>query len=99
MINTIRLRKFIGWLGMFLPWLCVVLSKGFPQSISITYYNELVCPVFMIILGSASLLLLAYNGYEPIDDCINTLAGFCGLGICLFPCTPPQNKIGMVGIF
>jgi prepilin signal peptidase PulO-like enzyme (type II secretory pathway) len=44
------------------------------------------------------LLLLAYDGYEPIDDCVNTLAGFCGLGICLFPCTPPES-IGIVGTF
>lgn len=53
----------------------------------------------MIILGSASLLLLAYDGYEKIDDKVNTYAGICGLGICLFPCTPPNDYIGLVGVF
>ena len=29
---------------------------------------------------------MCYKGYEKIDDIINTLTGFAGLCICLFPC-------------
>lgn len=84
-INTIRLRAMIGWLGMLLPWLVVLLVGYFPRSISATWYTN-ACTVFMIVLGSASLLLICYKGYELIDDIILTIAGVAGLGICLFPC-------------
>lgn len=84
MINTIRLRTMIGWLGMLLPWLVALLVGEIPPSISSTYYTN-ACAVFMIVLGSASFLLMSYKGYEKIDDIIYTLAGINGLGICLFP--------------
>lgn len=40
----------------------------------------------MIILGSASMTLVSYKGYELIDDIILTLAGIAGFMICIFPC-------------
>ena len=57
-----------------------------PQSISITYYEfQTAMPALMIILGSASILLFAYKGYEKIDDVLNSIAGMFGLLILLFP--------------
>ena len=35
-INTARLRAMIGWLGMLLPWIVVLLTGSFPPSISAT---------------------------------------------------------------
>ena len=68
MINTIRLRCTIGWLGMLLPWIVLIMSNiygyGFPDSISATYYIPTCITPFMIILGSAGLLLFSYKGYE-----------------------------------
>ena len=90
-INTTRLRCTIGWLAIILPWLSVFLSMVFshtiwPQSISITYYEfQTAMPALMIILGSASILLFAYKGYEKIDDVLNSIAGMFGLLILLFP--------------
>lgn len=84
-INTLRLRAIIGWLGMLLPWIVVVLIKDFPQSISATWYTN-ACTPFMIILGSASMLLICYKGYTTFDDVVLTCAGIAGLCICLFPC-------------
>lgn len=99
MINTIRLRCTIGWLGMLLPWLVLILSSaygyGFPDSISATYYIPTCITPFMIILGSAGLLLFSYKGYDKQDDIICTLAGVFGLGICIFPCF----AYGRVGTF
>ena len=90
MINTTRLRCTIGWLGMLLPWMVLILSfaygHGFPNSISQTYYFEPCITPFMIILGSAGLLLFSYKGYENIDDIVCTIAGLFALGICIFPC-------------
>ena len=90
MINTRRLRCTIGWLGMLLPWLVLLMSNiygcGFPDSISATYYIPTCITPFMIILGSAGLLLLSYKGYDRQDDIVCTIAGVFAVGICLFSC-------------
>ena len=94
-INTVRLRATIGWLGMLLPWIVALLIGYIPASISATWYTN-ACTVFMIILGSASFLLISYKGYERIDDILLTCSGISGLGVCLFPCaiTSTHEKIG-----
>lgn len=90
MINTTRLRCTIGWLGMLLPWIVLILScaygYGFPDSISATYYLPTCITPFMIILGSAGLLLFSYKGYDKQDDIVCSIAGVFALGICLFSC-------------
>ena len=98
MINTVRLRAMLGWLGMLLPWIVyglsfiapeysVYLDHFFPvDSISATYYISTCIAPFMIILGSAGLLLISYKGYDRQDDIVCTLAGIFGLLICIFPC-------------
>lgn len=85
MINTKRLRCFIGWLAVLLPWIVSAVLWDIPPSISATYYTK-ACPVFMIVLGAASILLMFYDGYDIIDDVVNTAAGVFGIAICLFPC-------------
>lgn len=97
MIDVKRLRTLLGCLGMFLPWIVVLLIKYFPQSISATWYTN-ASTVFMIILGSACLLLISYSGYDKQDDIVSTLAGIFGLGICIFPCRVDE-VIGKVGTF
>lgn len=93
-VNTARLRATLGWLGMLLPWIVVLLTKGFPSSISATYYTN-ASTVFMIILGSAGILLMCYKGYCRLDDIIFTAAGIFGLCICLFPCwTSTADRVG-----
>lgn len=85
----------LGWLGMLLPWIVVLLIGYFPASISATWYTN-ACTVFMIILGSASILLMCYKGYDLQDDLVLTASGIAGLGICLFPCsiTNSADKVG-----
>ena len=96
-INTLRLRAMIGWLGMLLPWIVVLLIHYFPVSISATWYTN-ACTAFMIILGSASFLLICYNGYTKVDDILLTCSGIAGLCICLFPCSVDEVS-GKVGTF
>lgn len=99
MINTPRLRATIGWLGMLLPWIVVLLIGYFPPSISFTWYTN-ACTPFMIILGSAGLLLFCYKGYDWVDDVACTLAGAFALGICLFPCYASVETYGaLTGTF
>lgn len=97
MINTVRLRCTLGWLGLLLPWLVCALLWTFPPSISATYFTFEAGPVFMIILGSASFLLFSYKGYELIDDIIYSLSGLFGLGICLFPTS--NSNWELIGTF
>jgi hypothetical protein len=91
MINTKRLRCIIGFAGMLLPLIVLALSLifgyGFPDSISATYFVAPCIAPFMIILGAAGVLLVTYNGYNLVDDILNTVAGLCGIGVCLFPCS------------
>ena len=94
-VNTLRLRAIIGWLGMLLPWIVTALIHEIPSSISATWYTN-ACTPFMIILGSASVLLICYNGYTRFDDILLTCSGIAGLLICLFPCTMggESTKVG-----
>ena len=94
MINTTRLRCFIGHLAFWLPWIVALILWRIPPSISSTYYTH-AGAVFMIILGAASILLMFYDGYDKTDDILNTIAGIFGLLICLFPCwTNNAEKVG-----
>ena len=97
MVNVKRLRCFVGWLAILLPWLGALLLWRIPQSISSTYYTYEAGPVFMIILGIASGLLMYYDGYDKIDDILNTITGIFGLCICLFPCY--NSVLSYVGTF
>ena len=100
-LDTVRLRKLIGWLGMFLAWIVLILSLingfGFPPSISATYFYAPCITPFMIILGSAGFLLVCYRGYTKGDDIVNTLTGIAALCICLFPCA--ATSLLYVGTF
>lgn len=98
-VDTKRLRILIGLAGMLLPWLVVLVTWSWPESISITYYSLFAVGVFMIILGSASILLICYKGYDKGDDVTATIAGIFGLLICLFPTKYPDNPELAAGIF
>lgn len=106
MVNTMQLRKVLGWLGMLLPWIVAILYMvfqvgrfEFPHSISATYYYQCCVAPFMIILGSSCILLICYKGYDEIDDIVCTIAGVLGLGVCFFPCMNSHNIPEQVGIF
>lgn len=97
MLNQKRLRCFVGFLAILLPWLGALLLWRFPPSISSTYYTYEAGPVFMIILGAASILLMYYDGYDKTDDILNTITGILGMCICLFPCN--HATLQYVGTF
>ena len=102
MINVLKLRKILGWLGMMLPFILAALYMLFevnafilPHSISATYHAASCITPFMIILGSAGVLLICYDGYDKQDKIICTVAGIFGLMICIFPCSTYPNNIGL----
>lgn len=85
-----RIRNVCGLLGVILPWLALF-SAGIAEhpsnewwwSISATYYQS---PALVGVLVPASIVLISYIGYTPVDDWITGLSGVFGLGIVLFPC-------------
>ena len=98
-VDTKRMRIMIGLLGMLLPWLVALITLSWPQSISFTYYSLFAVGTFMVVLGSAGILLICYKGYERIDDITATIAGIFGILICLFPMTylpDPSVKTGVL---
>lgn len=96
-INVRRLRCMVGWLALALPWIVALLLWVIPPSISATYFTYEAGPVFMIILGSASILLFAYRGYEKVDDILNSITAIFGLLICLFPTS--HKGLDYIGTF
>lgn len=100
-VNTKRMRIMIGALGMLLPWLVALITLSWPSSISITYYSWCATGTFMVILGSAGILLINYKGYDKWDDITATIAGIFGLCICLFPMTyvwDPATHVGALNL-
>ena len=100
-VNTKRMRIMIGVLGMILPWLVALITLSWPESISCTYYSLSAVGTFMVILGSAGILLINYKGYEKIDDITATIAGIFGILICLFPMTyvyAPDTPTGILSL-
>lgn len=97
-VNTKRMRIMIGALGMLLPWLVALVTLSWPESISCTYYSVFAVGVFMVILGSAGILLVNYKGYDKVDDITATFAGIFGLLICLFPMVYVENPEMKTGI-
>ena len=98
-VDTKRMRIMIGILGIALPWLVALITLSWPQSISFTYYSVFAVGTFMVVLGSAGILLINYKGYEKIDDISATIAGVFGILVCLFPMTylpDPATKTGML---
>ena len=103
-----RIRNYTGFLGAILPWLCLLgyyiahkfgdypLLDSFPNSMSITYY---VCPILAMILTTASIVLMCYDGYDKQDSIITTISGLFGLLIVLFPCADSNGVYTAMGIF
>ena len=98
-VDTKRMRIMIGALGMALAWLVALITLSWPPSISATYYDFRAVGTFMVVLGSAGILLINYKGYEKIDDISATIAGVFGLCICLFPMTYEPNPATITGMF
>jgi hypothetical protein len=93
-----RLRKAIGWMGMSLPFVLVLLSlipffkTSIQQSISYYYYTNL-REIFVGVLCAVSLFLIRYRGFDnPVfwknDNKMTNLAGIMALGVALVPTNP-----------
>lgn len=86
----LKIRNVCGLLGVILPWIALF-SAGIAErpssewwwSISATYYQS---PALVGVLVPACIVLIAYIGYNDMDNLVTSLSGLFGLGIVLFPC-------------
>ncbi|MBK7131647.1 MAG: hypothetical protein IPH69_02125 [Bacteroidales bacterium] len=93
-----RTRKAIGWLGILLSFILLLLSlipffkTAIQPSISHYYYTNL-REIFTGVLCATSLFLISYRGYSNEIFCLNenimtNIAGFLALGVALMPTNP-----------
>ena len=94
-------RKLIGWLGIMLPLLVVVISWLFPvpsvpwkmlDSISAFYYTS-ATGVFVGSLFALAMFLFTYGGYkgDQADRILGCIAGTAALGVAFFPTKAPSH--------
>lgn len=102
-ISYLALRRWIGMLGIALPFVCVMgglLLSGTPVQDSISsYYYTNMRDFFCGLLISVSLFLATYRGYERIDSIVSKVSGIAGFGIALFPCYHDFVPSRLVGVF
>jgi len=105
-ISYLKLRSYIGWLAISLPFVMYVGGKLFFQqkllfSISAYYYTDM-RTAFVGALWAIGFFLFSYRGYEAKDTYAGIFAGLCAIGISIFPTTPDGGATSqqqMFGIF
>ena len=102
-ISYVALRRWIGILGILLPFVCLGGGRvfaGLPtqESISFYYYTNM-RDFFVGLLVGVALFLVTYRGYERIDSILTTVSGIAGFGIAVFPCLHDTTSTIPVGIF
>lgn len=104
-ISYLALRKAIGLLGTFLPFVlslgAVILFKTGLQSSLSAYYHTGMGDVFVGTLCAIGVFLFAYKGYTEGGDNDNRVGNFAGvfaIGVALFP-TDPSGGLSLPKMF
>ena len=98
-----RLRRAIGYLGIFLPVVLIVLSffsifdTRMQPSISDYYYTNL-RDIFTGTLAATGLFMIRYKGHlNPVwwknDQLLTNIAGFMAIGVALIPVNPEYDHL------
>ena len=97
LISFLKLRKYIGVLGFFLPIL-IIIKVGILSSISYSYYTS----SRDIFVGSLYLIggfFITDNGYDKKDTISNAICGLCALLVANFPCQGKYEIIHYISAF
>ena len=81
----------MGILGIALPFTLLYVGMMFhtePQVSVSDYFHTNMQRVFVGVIVTFGLFLIAYTGYHRHDNLLGNFAGFCALGIVIFPTTP-----------
>ncbi|MGE4064813.1 MAG: DUF998 domain-containing protein [Rhodospirillaceae bacterium] len=98
-ISYLGLRKFIGVLGLGLPFVLIAGNlligrdgqRGLQPSIS-DYYYTVMEGVFVGALCAIAAFLFSYRGYDWRDRVAGLIAGAAALLVAWFPTTPDADK-------
>jgi len=111
-VSHLTLRQLLGWIGISLPFLLVLLNwiffrEDLETSISAYYHIKYVGAVFVGVLFAIGVFLLAYKGYPRLntdkgyefsDNVVGNFAGVFAIGVAFFP-TRPENASDLDRIF
>jgi len=95
LISATALRRWIGVLGITLPWSlyvgyrCFNVSFDAPSSISHYYYTNM-GTYFTAILSVVTIYLYAYRGYNLHDRIVTNFAAICASLVVFFPANMQQ---------
>ena len=97
-VSYLFLRQTVGWIGTLLPIVLLVgnaisSSAPRPDSISGYYYTDM-RNIFVGTLCALGVFLVAYRGYDDVDESITNVAGFAAIGVALCPTKPPVCTAG-----
>lgn len=95
LITYLTLRKYIGALGISLPFILLfggylIFNLNIQSSIS-SYYHTGVGDIFVGVIFTIGIFLFSYKGYEKKDDIAGDIACVCAIGLALFPTSPDGN--------
>lgn len=96
MVSFLTLRKVVGFIAFGIaPVLVLITLLGSDCSMvqdSIShYYYTMAGDVFVGLLCAVAFFLMAYPGYDAMDNRLTNAAGFLALGIAFFPTSPMQG--------
>lgn len=85
-----RLRKSVGFLGISFPLVLVIWALVFGQCATIqnslsNYYYTSSGDVFVGLIFAISWFLIAYKGYDKLDNLLTSFAGSCAILVALLP--------------
>jgi hypothetical protein len=90
LITFLRLRKSIGFLAILFPLMLIVWAWVFGNCSSIQYavsdyYYTASGDLFIGVIFTISFFLIAYKGYDRMDQWLTNSAGFCSILISVLP--------------
>ncbi len=96
-ISYLTQRKFLGYLGISLPFLVFIGTQfegATPLLNSISaYYFTNVREIFVTVLAALSIFFITYKGYTRLDNVLTNIAGVLALNIALFPSMRETNEV------
>ena len=91
-VSYLFLRQTVGWIGTLLPIVLLVgnaISSAAPRPDSISgYYYTDMRNIFVGTLCALGVFLVAYRGYDGLDESITNVAGLAAIGVALCPTKP-----------
>lgn len=91
-VSYLFLRQVVGWIGTLLPIVLLVgnaisSTAPRPDSMSGYYYTDM-RNIFVGTLCALGVFLVAYRGYDDVDESITNVAGLAAIGVAFCPTKP-----------